>query len=284
MKNRRSIRLLSQTFFRGSMAFVAALSITAFSTAQQGAGRLLQKSADSTAITASSKQSNESILIRLDGLTAGDFVNVRPGGKRLMASAGALSKEVRLYGNTGSEWIGPGKAIDDSALKVNSAGLSFRRTVADNENVFVDIEAPSGSRIRIIADGKTILRAALRSPVAYYNSEWFEGSATLSGTISRAGIALAGHGKSLRHIRDGDFRGVSFSELQLLKKKSPRGLPGQTIMAALQVDETGHVVDVLPVTDLTPEAEHAFRAWQFAPYLVDGHPASFTTVVKFVFR
>src|SRR5436853_6724623 len=169
------------------MPLLVALSIAAFSTAQQGAGRLLQKSADSTAITASSKQSNESILIRLDGLTAGDFVNVRPGGKRLMASPGALSKEVRLYGNTGSEWIGPGKAIDDSALKVNSAGLSFRRTVADNENVFVDIDAPSGSRIRIIADGKTILRAGLRRRVAYYHPESLAASAPLSGTISRPG-------------------------------------------------------------------------------------------------
>jgi len=184
-----------------------------------------------------------------------------------------------------SEPIGAGQSLDESSLAVTPNLVTFVRTSPRTDMVFLDIEVPARARIRVIADGKTILRATIKQPISLHDQEWFTGSSNLSGTISRAGLALAGFGGALQHLREGDYRGVSFSELQVLEKHSPKnGSAGEAVMAALQIDEAGHVVDVIPLTDVPAGFEQTLRTWRFAPYLVSGRATSVSTVVKIVFQ
>jgi len=256
----------------------------ALAQAGQRDGRLLQKSADAV-FASSTKASQANLTIRLNGLRASDLINIRPAGSQVSATAGTLSKTARLQGVIVSEPIGPGQSLDESALSVTPNVVTFMRTSLTTDMVFLDIEAPARARIRVIADGKTILRATIKHPISLHNQEWFTGSSNLSGTISRAGLALAGFGGALQHLREGDYRGVSFSELQVLEKHSPKnGSAGEAVMAALQIDEAGHVVDVIPLTDVPPGFEQTLRTWRFAPYLVSGRATSVSTVVKIVFQ
>jgi len=70
---------------------------------------------------------------------------------------------------------------------------------------------------------------------------------------------------------------VPFSKLQIVKKVAVEGTPLQ-ISARLEIDETGHVVKVNPITS-TPALglEETLKQWEFAPYQVDGHPVRVIT-------
>lgn len=255
----------------------------------QAHGLLLQKSADVRApSSAAGVGRHGEIVVRLDRLQPADLINIRTSGHQVSAAAGALTKAARLLqGNVPTEAIEPAQPPDESALTVTSDAITFVRAAPIHEMLFLDIIVPEGARIRVLADGKTLLRASLKNPLSLYNGEWFQGVSSLAAIASRAGLAAAGYSGAVKHFRDagtGEHRGVSFSDLQVLENPWPKVAVPQTVLVALEVDETGHVVDVIPITDAPPEVQKTLRSWRFAPYLVDGSPASVSTVAKLVFR
>lgn len=247
-------------------------------------GQLLQKNAEPLS-AATLKSGQPKVTIRLNNVQDGDLVNIRPVESRVAAAVGTLRKTAQLQNGMASEPIIPGPTIHESALVVTPSMLTFARTAPTRDMVFLDIEVPAGAEVRVIADGKTILRAKMKRPLSLYNNEWFPGSATRAGTISRAGIALSGHGNILQNLREGDYQGVSFSELQLLERYSPRGgSPGQSVFAVLYVNEAGSVVDVTPLADAPQGFERTLKTWRFAPYVINGKPISVSTVVQIKFQ
>src|SRR6185503_17855368 len=87
----------------------------ALAQAGQRDGRLLQKSADAV-FASSTKVSQANLTIRLDGLHAGDLINIRPAKSQVSASAGTLTKTAQMQGVMASEPIRAGQSLDESSL------------------------------------------------------------------------------------------------------------------------------------------------------------------------
>jgi hypothetical protein len=252
-------------------------------------GKLLQKSANlSQAKLARNAQLD--IAIRLYNLQPADFVNIRPKGTRLAASAGALTKTLQTpaiepsYRSFPIEAITPGPALPESSLEVKPAEVTFTRPSLSSDVVFLDLEVPTGARIEVIADGELVLRASPRRPLSFRNREWGEGALGIPGTTVRAAMALARKNiLSVRPVYDrssGSYY-VPFSNLRVVKKGPVIGEPGRSIVVVLQIDETGRVVKVTPLTDSPPvNLEKIMRDWQFAPYEIDGRAVSVTTTLR----
>ncbi len=63
------------------------------------------------------------------------------------------------------------------------------------------------------------------------------------------------------------------SQLQLLRKLPLEGKPGLKAVVVLQIDESGRVVGVTPLTDTPiPNLESTLMKWQFTPYTLNGRP------------
>lgn len=253
---------------------------------QAGQGNLLRKSANVVEANSTS-EARSSITIRLDGLRPADFVNIRPG-KQLAVSAGTLAKGSQAVPGLDAqrtfrmEALKAGDPPPDSSLEVTPSVVRFSRPYSD-DTAFLDIEVPKSVRVRIIADGKTVLRASLRQPLAFRNQQWGEGALGVPGTAMRAAMpGLATNSAPPVPVYDkstGSYI-VPASSLTVTKKEPLKGRLRQNVVVVLQIDETGRVVGVRPLTDSAPpDLEQILSGWRFEPYIVNGNRVRVSTVL-----
>jgi hypothetical protein len=255
---------------------------------QRKQGTLLQKSAGAVFANSARSVQSSQITIRLTGLHPADFINFRPG-TQLIASAGTLVKgEQPVPGldaqrSFSMEALKPGETPPDAALEVAPAEVRFTRP-ASGDIVFLDIQVPERARVRVIADGKLVLKALVHQPLAFRNQGWGEGALGIPGTAMRAARPnLSANAAPLEPVydRNSGTYVVPASRLTILKRKPVSGLTEQTVIVVLQIDATGRVVKIKPLTDSPPpDLEGTFKHWRFAPYLINGSAVAVTTVLS----
>ncbi len=286
----------SNLTFRGRLfwTLLLAVSLTAalsdYASAQQKptpTGQLLQKRAGGIDVKSTANARSE-ITIRLYGLQPVDLVNIRPKAATLSVSAGTLVKSTRISARIPQEKIpydavSPGSPLPDSSLEVTSAQVTFfRPTVLDNI-VFLDIEVPLRARVRVMEDDELVLRASLTEPLALRDREWGEGALGVPGAAMRAAMPLL----SKRNLSDQSAydrskgsHAVPFSKLQVLKKARLRGQYAESIVVVLEIDETGSVLSVTPLTATPPpDLERTIKKWRFVPYELQGRAVPVTTTL-----
>lgn len=250
-------------------------------------GKLLTKRAKNMR-TDSAVAAKSTITVRLNALEPRDFVNIRPG-TQLTASTGTLSKDFEAVPGLDPQRTFPveqmkaGNPPPDSSLEVTSDAITFARPFSANI-VFLDVQVPNHARVRVIVDGKTVLRASLTQPLAFRNQEWGEGALGIPGTVMRAAMPeLLTNSAPVEPLYDrstGSYV-VPFSRLQLTRRHPVKGERGQTALVILQIDETGRVVGVRPLTDSAPaDLERTVSSWQFEPYVVNGVAVRVTTTLR----
>jgi hypothetical protein len=252
-----------------------------------GTRQLLQKTASIIDIKSAANGRPE-ITIRLYGLQPVDLVNIRQKAASLSVSAGTLVRSTRLYERTPYERlhyeaVSPGSPLPDAALEVTSGQVIFFRPTVSDDIVFLDIEIPLRARVRVLQDDELVLKASLTEPLALRDREWGEGALGVPGTAMRSAMPLL----SKRNLSDQSAydrsKGshvVPFSKLQVLKKLQLRGQYSQSIVVVLQIDETGSVVRVTPLTAAPPpDLERTIKKWRFVPYEVQGRAVAVTTTL-----
>lgn len=246
-------------------------------------GQLLRKSADIAEVQVKSTNAvRPRITISLQGLQPTDLVNIRPAdGNRLEVAAGTLEKSAALQRTSMPvETMQSGPAPPDSAMEVTPTMVYFTRQASHGNVVFLDIQVPRRVQVRVQLDGKTILKASLRQPLSLRNQEWGQGASNSSGAIMQAAMPpvsqrLSSHAAS----HDGTYY-VPVSRLQILNRNPIKGEAGQKVIVKLEIDEAGHVVNIIPLTEAPPAGlEEVLRAWRFAPYEVDGHRVRVSTTL-----
>lgn len=233
------------------------------------------------------KKTNEregelSVAIRLNGLQAVDYVNIRPSENSVIeVTAGAIPRLSLVNVGANEKTDEP---LTKSSLEVTKSEVVFTRPVSITAPVLIDVQVPSGKQVQIIADGNTLLSASLREgePLSLRGQQIGQGVLTLSEAMTQVflppGLPSVIRGGSLRKseqnvvqpLGNSDKYLVPFHKLQVVKKVAVEGSPLQ-IIAKLEIDETGRVVSVQPVgTSPAPGLEETLKQWQFAPYQVGG--------------
>jgi hypothetical protein len=89
------------------------------------------------------------------------------------------------------EQIKPGPAPDNTSLQVSQTEISFFRP-AMHDIVFLDIQLPGNSRVRLLVDGKPVFNGFVRQPLAFRNDGWGEGATRIQSVVLRAAIPQLG--------------------------------------------------------------------------------------------
>lgn len=150
--------------------------------------------------------------------------------------------------------------------------------------MFLDSEVPERSRVQVFVDEELVLTARLRQPLAFRNGEWGEGALGISGTTVRAAMPLIGEqGLPEQSVYDrskGSYV-VPFSKLQVLTRTRVTGEETQCVVVVVEIDETGRVVKVIPLTNAPPvDLESNLKQWRFVPYEIEGRAVPVTTTLK----
>lgn len=227
---------------------------------QQGAGRL------------------NDITITCDGMQPLDFINVRPVAERqVIARAASLQPchdcSVPVTG------VKEGVLLPDSSLAVTANSVQFTRPSAPGEAAFLDVGIPAGSRVSLAVNGKSILNAALTSPVAYRNQGVEVGANTTSAAMARTIGGLQGQGASNEIVYDRKRRAyfVPFEKLKPLEIHKAGSATSAFFF--LLIDENGAVVKATPMKEETdPGIRSAVERWRFAPYEVKGRAVKVMTL------
>jgi hypothetical protein len=251
--------------------------------------RLLQKRVTSIEASAASA-AKARITIRLNGLQPADFINIRPG-KQMVGSAGAIAKGTQPVPGLDAQRtfqmdaLTAGDPLPDSSLEVTPDVITFTRPFSDS-TIFLDIEIPAQCSVRVVVDGKSVLRASLRRPLAFRNKEWGEGALGIPGTAMRAALPTLGTNSApLEPIYDRNTGSyiVPASRLSIRKRVPVNGASGQTIVVVLRIDAAGRVVKVSSLTDSAPpNLEEILSKWQFEPFIHNGVAVPVTAVFRIV--
>jgi hypothetical protein len=226
------------------------------------------------------------ITIQLEGMRLTDFVNIRPTGKKGISVSvmGFLKSEQQVCQTCPSSMTMPvaGTIIPDAALDVSENGVRFVRQGLTHDGILLDIEIKSGTQVKVLADGETILSATMKEPMAWVNKEWREGSDDFNKAKLYGRLPLMPGGLTARKIDVKNYPILSISKVHIVNEPILPGLPGQFIQVAIQVNKMGHVVDVIPLssTELGKDLEKGIRSYRFSPYLIDGQPSAFTVILQ----
>jgi hypothetical protein len=231
-------------------------------------------------VTASS-----AVTIRLSGLQATDYVNIRPTKSSVIeATAGAIPA-LSVMASKSSE------ALPESALEVTQSEITFNRPSSTDSPILLDVQIPSGTQTKIITDENLVLSASLREgePLSLRGQQIGQGVSTISEAMAQivvpSMLPSSIKGKSSGQFNENLVRPfgnsgkylVPFSRLQVVKKVTVEGTPPQ-ISARLEIDETGHVEKVHPLSSMpAPGLEETLKQWEFVPFQVDGHPVRVIT-------
>ncbi|HKC65260.1 MAG TPA: hypothetical protein VKB86_16585 [Pyrinomonadaceae bacterium] len=222
--------------------------------------------------------------IRLSGLQAKDYVNIRPAESSVIeATAGAIP----IASAMGSK---SGETIPEFALEVTQSGITFTRPITDSP-ILLDVQVPSGTETKVLVGENVVLSASLKEgePLSLRDGQVGQGASTISEAMMQimlpSMLPSSIKGKSLGRFDGNSVQSlgksgkylVPFSKLQIVKKVAVEGTPLE-ISARLEIDETGHVVKVSPIASTpAPGLEDTLKQWEFAPYQVDGHPVRVIT-------
>lgn len=282
----RWITVLTMVVAGGNAGVSALVSTTPPQHTSTPTGKLLQKSVDSVG-TQAVNSARPDITVRLYGLQTGDLINIRPKAARIAASAGTVVKAIRSYEKIPFDAVSPGAPPPETALEVTSDTVTFSRPTLFDGVVFLDIEVPLRARVQVWRDDELVLRASLTQPLSFRDREWQEGALGISGTAMRAAIPLINKLNIPDQFAYDQSRGsyvVPFQKLEVLKKKPLNDQQGQSVVVVLQIDETGQVVGVTPLTGTPPvDLERTLRKWRFVPFMIQGRAVPVTTTLKLTF-
>ncbi|HEV7374841.1 MAG TPA: hypothetical protein VGN95_08995 [Pyrinomonadaceae bacterium] len=225
------------------------------------------------------------VTIRLSGLQATDYVNIRPTKNSVIeATAGAIPAPSVMASKSSEQ-------LPESTLEVTQSEITFTRPSSTGNPILLDIQIPSGTQTKIITDDNLVLSASLQEgePLSLRGQQIGQGVSTISEAMAQVMIPSmlpsSLKGKPLGQFNENFVRPfgnsgrylVPFSRLQVVKKVPVEGTPTQ-IIARLEIDETGHVEKVQPISS-TPASglEETLKQWEFAPFQVDGHPVRVIT-------
>lgn len=273
-------RILMHSFI--FIVFLAAMC-SVNGTAQQFVP-LLRKNADtSQSQTGSAKKI---ITIRLAGIQPDDFINIRPRDEAKIAVAGGtlLKGDFTLDFKVAGIPVKPGVPLPDSALNVSTTAVRFDRPPDSNQTVFLDIQIPSGALAEVLVDGERLLKSALKQPLSLQNKNWGYGALnTLETMVRAAGIYKDStiSGDQVAYDRSTGRYAVPSSKLEVLSKTSIRSVSGLSMVVVMEIDETGRVTKVTPLTNSAdPNLERQLMKWRFAPYKVNDQPVPITTMLN----
>ncbi len=247
---------------------------------------LLRKSTD-IAKASTMPGTSSQVTIRLNGLQATDFVNIRPKVQdQVSVAAGTLIRTVHPGGHIERPFqaIRPGTPLSESSLKTATNSIVFDRPVVLDQIVFLDIEVPHNAKVRIIVNGETTLKASLRQPLSFHNQEWGEGASSTAMTLTQAaGLSPENTAQIDQPLYDRNtgYYLVPSSKLSLVKKQLLKGEPGLSAVVILQIDESGRVVRVIPQTDAPIlDLEETLMKWRFAPYTINGQAVPVKSMLR----
>lgn len=215
-----------------------------------------------------------SVTIRLNGLRPTDFVNLRASKKTwIEVTAGSMVSKSESKGG-----------LPDSALDVTATEVTFTRPQSVSETIVLDIELPEGTQTQAVVDGNVVLNGSLQEPLSIQGQEVRKGEATFAAALVRTQMPEGFRGLSVdkndRRMPGDDKLFVHFSKLKVLKTVAV-DTDSPLNRAALEINEEGKVVKVVPLSkNHDPDLESALLQWEFAPYIVDGHPAPILTVLS----
>jgi hypothetical protein len=214
-----------------------------------------------------------SVTIRLNGLNPTDYVNLRPSDKpQVEASAGALVPKSESKAG-----------LPESALNVTANEVTFTRPPSITETIVLDVELPSGTQTQAVVDGSVVLNGLLQAPLSIRGKDVRQGESTFAAALVRTRVPNEFRGsaddKSDRRLAD-DKLFVHISKLRVLKTV-PVDTASPLNRASLEINEEGKVVKVTLLSkNHDPGLENALLQWEFAPYMVDGHPVPILTVIS----
>jgi hypothetical protein len=216
------------------------------------------------------KHRDLSFSIDINGVQPRDVVNIRPTEKSdVEGTAGTVI-------TTDMAKARPGEQLPDAALDISDNSLTFNRPAFPEGSVFLDVQVPRALRVQVTFDGMTILSASVREPVSFRGKQIGTGSSSVAETVAQTLLPQGiKRDQAAPSLADGKLF-VPFSQLHLVKQVAVGGLLG----AVLEIDGTGQVVNVKPLTgSMTAEAEEKLRKWEFTPYQQGGRAVSVITVI-----
>jgi hypothetical protein len=218
-----------------------------------------------------------SVMIRLNGLKPTDYVNLRPSHKlEVEVTAGSMVPKSESK-----------DGLPESALNVTANEVTFTRPQSISETIVLDIELPSGTQTQAVVDGNVVLNGSFQQPLSVQGQEVRPGETTFAAALLRTqmpdefrGLAVDAVDKSDRRMLGDDKLFVHVSKLKVLKTVA-FDTDSPLNRAALEINEEGKVVKVIPLSKKHDQGlEDALLQWEFAPYMVDGHPVPILTVLS----
>ncbi len=250
--------------------------------AQKSSLMLLRKSADlpdrkDTPLSVSGSQTELAILV--NNWHSRDVVNIRQGdiNKIVVAAGSTLPAPIEV--TSLDQMIKPASPVPDSSLSVTSDGVVFNRPVAPDNVVFLDIQIPSQTNIKIIVDGEVRLRGSLSQPLLLRGQEWMEGVQNVPAAMLRAAAPQYDKDFDLtRPVLDKStgYYAISFSDLVVVYKHPVKA----QAVVVLYINEMGQVERVVPLTETPPSnLNELLKKWRFQPYSINGQPVRVSAIL-----
>lgn len=237
------------------------------------------------------------LVISLNGIQADDYINIRPSiDEQITVSAGTLLTVSQGQGKENfslsgcpscltSSIFNTGDALPEASLEVTSDTVTFNRPVNAKDVVFLDIQIPEQARAKVSLDGEIVLKAAILQPLSLHHQRWEPGSKNAVTALLKAALSGKARNNSVsdRPVFDSrtGYYAVPASSLKLLEKYIPQEVSGYYIIMVLQINESGQVVNAIPMTDNFPaRLKEAVSKWRFDPFLIDGHSVPVSTIME----
>ena len=216
------------------------------------------------------------IIVWVDNLRLDDVLVIRGQGEVLSIWAGYASGRLGDLLQRGVLDVHP---LPSSCVRVEGTTVSVRRPEEIEGIVFVDLQVPRDTRVHLVRDGQTLLRARVSEPIALREGALAPGSRNPAETVLRA--VFGGNAPDvLRPPSPDQPYTVSFHRLTI-RKRMPVSVPrGERLVVLFVINADGTVAQVVPLEPETiaPEVERALQQWEFEPFVYEGRAVSVKTL------
>jgi hypothetical protein len=164
-------------------------------------------------------------------------------------------------------------------VRVEGTTVSVRRPEEIEGIVFVDLQVPRDTRVHLVQDGQTLLRARVSEPIALREGALAPGSRNPAETVLRA--VFGGNLPDVLRPPSPDHPYVVSFRRLAIRKRVPVSIPdGGKLVVSLLINVDGTVASVTPLEPETiaPELERALRQWEFEPFVYDGRAVRVKTL------
>ena len=223
----------------------------------------------------------EQLTIRIDGVQPNDMINLAP--KEQTTAQVAAGIMVPAPGRVTTLGIGSTAPLPDGALSVTPSEVRITRAANWTGNMFVHVDVPMQTQVTLVINDQPLLNARLSAPIAFWREAFHPGFSIAPETFVRATLPNIDREERIRPEEEA-YR-VPPSKVQVLKRVLPSSDTAREILVAFRVDAQGRVFAAHVLTQDAQAAAYAekFKEWVFAPYVVDGKPVPFLTVMKVSF-